>query len=46
MYCAIITSELTDEHFLEQKVEITSPISNLVLLLILEVLFQSKYSWT
>ena len=44
MYCAIITIEATDEHFLEQKVEIKSPTSNPVMLLIPEVHFQSEYS--
>ena len=34
MYHEIITIEATDGHFLEQKVEIKSPTSNLVMLLI------------
>jgi hypothetical protein len=33
MYCAVITIEATDEHFLERKVGIKSPTSNLVMLL-------------
>jgi len=44
MYRAIITTEVTDEHFLEQKVEIKSPTSNFVMLLIPEVHFQSEHS--
>lgn len=46
MYHAVMTIEVTDEHFLKQKVEIKSPTSNLVMLLIPEVHFQSEYSWT
>jgi hypothetical protein len=44
LYHEIITIEATD--FLEQKVEIKSPTSNIVMLLIPEVHFQSEYSWT
>ena len=46
IYHAVITNEVTDEHFLKQKAEIKSPTSNLVMLLIPEVHFQNEYSWT